>query len=185
MSIEKVTEEVQVSLPTSPEALFEYLDRLAVVYKIYDHDPIFTVEEGVHLKASIPGVHCRNLFLRDKKKQMFLVVAANKTKLDLKKLSDVIGSKRVSFGSADRLWEYMGIRQGSVNPFCVLNDVDDRVTVILDADMMAAELVNYHPMDNAQTIGLSPADLLKFMAASGNEFSVVDLKPAAPEFGTS
>ena len=181
MSTEQKTKEALAPLPTSPAALLEFLDALGVTYKVHDHDPIFTVEEGLHLKASIPGVHCRNLFLRDKKKKMFLVVAANETKIDLKKISDVIGSARVSFGSGERLWDNLGIRQGSVNPFCAMNDTDNMVKVILDADMMAADLVNYHPMDNAQTIGLSPADLLKFMDAIGSEFEVVDLKPAAPD----
>ncbi len=109
-------------LPTSPEDLLEALDRLDITYKIHHHAPIFTVEEGVHLKAEIPGVHCRNLFLRDKKEQMFLVVAANETKIDLKSLPVLIGSGRLSFGSPQRLWTYLGIRPGSVCPFCVIND---------------------------------------------------------------
>jgi len=176
------TQELE-SLPTSPADLLAYLDGLGVRYEIYDHDPIFTVEEGLHLKASIPGVHCRNLFLRDKKKRMFLVVAANETQIDLKKLADVIGAGRLSFGSGDRLWEYLGIRQGSVNPFCVMNDTGNAVQVVLDAAMMEADLVNYHPMDNAQTIGLSPADLLTFMENSGNAYEVLDLSGAAPDIG--
>lgn len=168
-------------LPTQPADLLVHLDGLGLSYKVYDHDPIFTVEEGLHLKAEIPGVHCRNLFLRDKKKRMYLVVAANETQLDMKKLAPVIDSGRLSFGSADRLWEYLGIRQGSVNPFCVVNDTDNAVKIILDAAMMEADLVNYHPMDNAQTIGLTPADLLIFMEDSGNEFAIVDLTAAAPD----
>jgi len=178
MSAEQKIE--QAPLPTLPTDLLGVLDKIGVSYKLYKHDPIFTVQEGAHLKASIPGVHCRNLFLCDKKKQMFLLVVANTTKLDLKRLPDVIGSKRLSFGSGDRLWNYLGIRQGSVNPFCVVNDTENAVKVILDSHMMQADLVNYHPMDNAQTIGLSPNDLLKFMAISGNDFEVVDLTSAAP-----
>lgn len=171
----------QPPLPTSPQALLEYIDTLGITYKVYDHDPIFTVEEGLHLKASIPGTHCRNLFLRDKKKNMFLVVAANETQIDMKKLAPVIDSGRLSFGSADRLWDNLGIRQGSVNPFCVINDKNNAIKVILDAAMMNADLVNYHPMDNAQTIGLTPNDLLKFMEESGNTYEVLDLSPAAPD----
>src|SRR5436190_19340607 len=91
-------------LPTTPAQLLEKLDALEIAYKIYHHAPIFTVEEGAHLKERIPGLHCRNLFLRDKKKAMFLVVAANETAIDLKKLENLIDSARLSFGSADRLW---------------------------------------------------------------------------------
>ena len=168
-------------LPTTPERLLEVLDSLGIAYKIYNHPPIFTVQEGEHLKASIPGTHCRNLFLADKKKVMYLVVAANETAIDLKKLPDLLGSHRLSFGSAERLWTYLGIRPGSVCPFTVINDKEHRIEVILDAHMMEAEIVNYHPLDNAMTISLSPADLLKFLTHTGHVPRIIDLTPAAPD----
>ena len=168
-------------LPTSPEKLLETLQSLDIAYELHAHEPIFTVAEGEHLKAHIPGIHCRNLFLRDKKKKMFLVVAANETAIDLKKLEKVLECGRLSFGSGDRLWENLGIRQGSVNPFCAINDSAHNVQIILDAYMMGGEIVNYHPMDNAQTIGLTPADLLKFYAHTGHQPRVLDLSAAAPE----
>lgn len=168
-------------LPTPPDKLLQLMDDLSLKYKVYDHDPIFTVEEGLHLKENIPGTHCRNLFLRDKKKKMFLIVAANETEIDLKKLPELIDSGRLSFGSADRLWENLGIKQGSVNPFCIINDKNKNVRIILDAHMMAQPLVNYHPMDNAQTIGLPPADLIKFIKSTEHEPEIIDLSPAAPD----
>ncbi len=168
-------------LPTSPDALLKLLNNMGIAYDLHHHEPIFTVEEGLHLKASIPGTHCRNLFLRDKKKAMFLVVAANETQIDLKKLPEVIGSGRLSFGSAERLWEHLGIRQGSVNPFCIVNDTENQVRILLDAHMMAQPRVNYHPMDNAQTIGLSPSDLVRFIESSGHKEEIIDLSAAAPD----
>ena len=163
-------------LPTSPERLFEILQSLDIAYKKYDHEPIFTVEEGLHLKVEIPGVHCRNLYLRDKKKRNFLVVAANETAVDIKALPEQLGSGRLSFGSAERLWEHLGIRPGSVCPFTVINDPEHKVQVVLDAYMMNADIVNYHPLDNAMTIGLSPADLLKFFDHTGHKPITLDLK---------
>lgn len=151
------------SLPFTPEDLFQVLKELEIEYTLHHHIPIFTVEEGEHLKKSIAGVHCRNLFLKDKKGAMFLVVAANETKVDIKALSSFLGCGRLSFGSAERLWENLGIRPGSVNPFCIYNDKAHNIKVILDADMMNAQLVNYHPMDNAMTIGVQPKDLEKFL----------------------
>ena len=171
----------QEPLPTSPEKLLETLQSLDIAYELFHHAPIFTVEEGKHLKPDIPGTHCRNLFLRDKKKAMFLVVAANETAIDLKKLEKILECGRLSFGSADRLWENLGIRQGSVNPFCAINDTGHNVEIILDAAMMDAEIVNYHPMDNAQTMGLSPSDLLKFFAHTGHKPRILDLSGAAPD----
>jgi Ala-tRNA(Pro) deacylase len=168
------------SLPTSSEVLLSSLQEIGVKYQIYHHEPIFRVEDGLHLKKSIPGLHCRNLFLCDKKKKMFLVVAANETLVDLKKLQVLIGSDRLSFGSPDRLWTYLGIYPGAVCPFTVINDKHHEVSVILDAWMMQAPSVCYHPMDNAQTIALTPADLLKFFAHTGHVSKILDLSPAAP-----
>ena len=168
-------------LPTSPESLFEILEALNIAYELYHHEPIFTVEEGEHLKANIPGEHCRNLFLRDKKKAMYLVCAANETAVDLKKLQTLLDSARLSFGSPDRLWQYLGIRPGSVCPFCALNDPDHQVQIILDQYMMEADLVCFHPLDNAMSITLKPADLLTFFAHTGHSPKTIDLSPAAPD----
>lgn len=166
----------ELPLPTNPKALFGVLDNLGISYKKYDHEPIFTVEEGLHLKGEIPGVHCRNLYLRDKKKRNFLVVAANETEIDIKALPEKLDCGRLSFGSAERLWQHLGIRPGSVCPFTAINDPDHEVQVVLDQYMMDCELVNYHPLDNAMTIGLSPADLLKFFDHTGHKPLIVNLK---------
>jgi Ala-tRNA(Pro) deacylase len=115
------------------------------------------------------------LFLCDKKKVMYLVVAANETKVDLKSLETKLGAGRFSFGSPDRLWKYLGIFPGAVCPFTVINDKNHDVQVVLDAYMMKVDTVCYHPLDNAQTIGLSPADLLKFFAHTGHTPKILDL----------
>ena len=170
----------KAALPTTPDALFKILQDIEIQYKNHHHAPIFTVEEGLHLKAEIPGVHCRNLFLRDKKEAMILLVAANETQIDLKKLPDLLGCGRLSFGSAERLMTYLGIYPGAVCPFAVLNDKNHAVRVVLDAAMMQAPIVNYHPLDNAQTVSLSPAGLLRFFDYTGHRPEIVDLAPAAP-----
>lgn len=161
------------ALPTTPQDLFDVLKVLGIPFTLHHHPPIFTVADGEHLKAAIPGVHCRNLFLRDKKERHFLVVAANDTKVDLKALEQTLGCGRLSFGSPERLWKVLGIRPGSVCPFTLINDTERIVDVILDASMMEAEIVNYHPLDNAMTIGLAPADLLRFIAHTGHAHRMV------------
>ena len=162
-------------LPTTPEQLFKILQTLNITYELHHHPATFTVAESDVLKAEIPGTHCRNLYLRDKKKRNFLIVAANETEIDLKFLSKALECGRFSFGSQDRLWQHLGIRQGSVCPFCVINDPDHHVQVVLDAEMMKANRVNYHPMDNRMTIGLSPTDLLRFFEHSGHVPITLDL----------
>lgn len=180
MSQTQTLKENNEALPTSSEDLFACFEKLGIKTKTYDHKPVFTVEEGLEIEKNIPGAHCRNLFVRDNKKKMFLIVLRNETKVDMKKLAPVIGSGRLSFGSADRLWETLGIRPGSVCPFTIINDKEQKVTLVLEAGMMEEPLVNYHPLDNAKTTGLSPDDLLKFIDFCGHTPQIIDLGPAAP-----
>ena len=168
------------ALPVTAQDLLGILQSLDIEVKLYEHAPIFTVAEGEHLKTDMPGVHVRNLYLRDKKKKNFLIVAANETELDLKKLSDLLGAARFSFGSDDRLWQHLGIRPGSVNPFTVINDPDNQVALYLDAYMMDADIMNVHPMDNAKTVGIAPKDLIRFLDHIGHNYSIIDLSPARP-----
>tara|TARA_B100002019_G_C21198202_1_gene562533 strand:+ start:522 stop:1043 length:522 start_codon:yes stop_codon:yes gene_type:complete len=150
-------------LPTPPEELLKRLDKLGVSYDLYHHEAVFTVAESEKVDAQIPGTHCRNMFLRDKKKQMFLVTLANETEVDLKEMEELLECKRLSFGSPDRLWTYLGVRPGSVCPFAVINDTEQEVPLILDEWMMNQKRVNYHPLLNTMTVGLAPEDLLKFL----------------------
>lgn len=165
----------QEPLPTQPEELLELLQSIDIAYELFNHEAVFTVEESSEVNAAIPGTHCRNLYLRDKKKKNFLVVAANETDVDLKALQDKIQCGRLSFGSADRLWQFLGIRPGSVCPFTVINDTDHAVQIVLDAHMMKQTLVNYHPLDNTMTVGISPDDLLKFLEHTGHTPLILDL----------
>lgn len=160
---------LEKDLPTPPDKLFDTLQEIDISYKIYEHEPVFTVSESEKLDRDIPGTHCRNLFLRDKKKQNFLIVAANQTQIDLKKAQELIGCGRLSFGSPERLWEHLGIRPGSVCPFTAINDPNHHVQIILDKFMMDSDLVNYHPLDNSMTISITPTDLLKFFDYTGHK----------------
>jgi Ala-tRNA(Pro) deacylase len=162
------------SPPVSPQELLERLDSLGIAYSLYEHPPIFTVAEGLEMERDMPGIHCRNLFLRDKKKAMFLISAANETVIDLKKLETLLPCDRISFGSPDRLWDHLGVRPGSVCPYALINDRDSVVTPILDAYMMQGDIVNFHPLINTMTIGVSPAGLLAFYRSIGREPRIVD-----------
>ncbi len=177
--------QTQPPLPTTADELLALFTDLDIAVALHEHEPVFTVAESDHLKKSIPGQHCRNLFLRDQKKAMFLVVAANETQIDLKKLQSLLGSDRLSFGSAERLWQHLGVRPGSVCPFAIINDTDQAVKIVLDQHMMSAETVCYHPMENHLTVGLTPACLLKFIDHSGHTPHILDLSAAAPDAETA
>jgi len=169
------------SMPTSPQALMDNLTAQDISFKLYEHEAVFTVAESEKVDAMISGTHCRNLFLRDKKKKNYLLVLQNATEIDMKKLPAIIGSDRLSFGSSERLWQYLGVRPGSVCPFSIVNDTDMNVKILLDKSMMETDIVNYHPLINTMTVGVTPNDLIKFIESTGHEAHIVDLSNAKPD----
>ena len=168
-------------MPASPDELFAYLDSLGIAHQTVAHPPVFTVEEARTLRGKVPGAHTKNLFLRDKKGALFLVVAPEDAAIELKSLHRLLdGSGRFSFGSAELLRETLGVEPGSVTPFAAINDKAGRVTVILDAAMMANEMLNFHPLANTGTTTISRAGLLKFLEATGHspQIAPVSAEPA-------
>jgi Ala-tRNA(Pro) deacylase len=170
-------------MPATPADLFAFLDRLGIAHKTVTHAALFTVEQSQALRGTIPGGHTKNLFLTDKKDALFVVVVSEDAIVDLKSLHRRLGaSGRFSFGSAALMREVLGIEPGSVTPFAAINDVAARVTVVLDAAMMAHDVLNYHPLDNTMTTAITRDDLIKFLEATGHSPRIVAVAapPAAP-----
>lgn len=162
--------------PATPDELLARLEALDIDARTHRHPPVFTVEEAQALKGGLPGAHTKNLFLRDKKERMWLVVALHDREIDLKALGPALGARgRLSFGSPRRLMAHLGVRPGSVTPFAVINDPDGSVTVVLDEGLRAFDLWNAHPLDNAMTTALPGSDLLRFLEAEGHPPVWVDL----------
>jgi Ala-tRNA(Pro) deacylase len=164
-----------MSTNLTPEALLDRLRELGIDTVTHRHPPLRTVEESKALRGDLPGTHCKNLYLRDHKKRNFLVVTLEDKPIDLKGLPDKIGSGRLSFGTADRLREFLGVEPGSVTPFALANDPDGLVAVTLDAEMLEHAPLNYHPLVNTMTTAISPDDLVRFVRATGREPRIVRL----------
>ena len=160
--------------PATRESLLAFLDAQAIAHWTYDHPPVFRVEDGAEIKSAMPGGHTKNLFLKDAKDQLWLVSALGETAIDLKALPKEIGSARLSFGSAEKLMEALGVTPGSVTPFALINDKDRRVRLVLDASLLKADPVNFHPLRNDATTSVSQAGFAAFLAALGVEPVVVD-----------
>ena len=129
---------------------------------------MFTVEEAKALRGNLAGHHIKNLFLRNKKEEMWLVVALEDRAIDLKRLGEVLGAGRLSFGSADRLKRILGVEPGSVTPLALINDQAQAVRLVLDRGVADGGPVNAHPLVNTMTTALAPADLLRFFEATGH-----------------
>lgn len=153
--------------------LFRRLGELGIDTRTVEHPPVFTVEEARALRGEIPGGHCKNLFLKDRKDRLWLVVCLEEAEIDLKALPARIGAARLSFGRPDLLREVLGVEPGSVTPFALINDVEARVSVVLDRAMMAQELLNYHPLANTATTTIGSADLVKFIRACGHQPQII------------
>jgi Ala-tRNA(Pro) deacylase len=148
---------------------------LGIATETRDHAPVFTVEEARALRGEIPGGHCKNLFLKDEKGALYLIVCLEDALIDLKSAPARIGSRRLSFGRPDLLMEVLGVEAGSVTPFALINDGARRITVILDQAMMEEELLNYHPLQNDATTTIRSADLLTFIRSTGHEPLILPL----------
>jgi Ala-tRNA(Pro) deacylase len=166
--------------PLTAEQLFARLDALVIAHRTYTHPPVFTVAEAAARRGELPGGHCKSLFLKDKKGGLWLVVALEERRIDLKRLAALLGAPRFSFGSAELLQDALGISPGSVTPFALANDAASRVTVVLDKGMLAHDPLNYHPLRNERTTAVGPADLLRFIADCGHRPRIIDLAEAAP-----
>lgn len=161
--------------PLSPEGLLAFLGALGIRVEVHEHPPLHTVEESRALRGLMPGGHTKNLFLKDRKGGLWLVVALEDTAVDLKRLEKRIGSARLSFARPELLWEVLGVRPGSVTPFALANDRDRRVRLVLERAMLDHDLLNYHPLTNDRTAAIPKADLMRFFAATGHEPLTVDL----------
>lgn len=165
-------------MPATRQDLLARLAGLGIETETVEHPAVFTVAESSVLERPLPGGHTKNLFLKDRKDRLFLVVALDHARIELKTLHKRLGCERLSFGRPELLMEVLGVPPGSVTPFALLNDTARRVTVILDADMMRHERLNYHPLVNTATTNIARDDLLRFIRSCGHEPRIVAVASA-------
>jgi Ala-tRNA(Pro) deacylase len=161
--------------PATRTDLMARLEALGIVTTTIEHPAVFTVAESDAISRAIVGGHTKNLFLKDAKGALFLVIAEAHTPVDLKGLHKVLDCARFSFGKAELLLEVLGVPPGSVTAFSLINDPGQRVSVVVDAALMAHEVINCHPLVNTATTTIGREDLLKFIRAMGHEPRVVRL----------
>ena len=139
------------------------------------HRAVFTVEDVLETPHGLPGEDTKNLFLKDAKGQLFLVTMRHDRRADLKTLPALIGSKRLSFGSAETLFASLGVTPGSVTPLALVNDVTHQVRFALDRALADAEHVICHPLVNTASMSLRTADFFRLLRAIGVEPAIIDL----------
>src|SRR5262245_2609942 len=163
-------------MPADRNTLNARLAELGIATTTVAHEAVFTVEESVALRDSIPGAHSKNLFLIDPDGRMVLVVAKDDTRVDLKSLAKRLGFGRFSFGKAERLETVLGVSAGSVTPLALINPSANDVTVVVDQAIMTFAEVNCHPLENTVTTRMGPADLIRFIKECGHQPLVLSLR---------
>lgn len=161
------------------QRLRDALSALGIAPQWHEHEAVFTVDESDAVHAAMPGVHTKNLFLKDAGGRFWLVTVPSDARVDLKALAPALGAKKFSFGKPEAMEEHLRLTPGSVTPLGALNDESGVVTVVLDAVVAGAEQVNVHPLRNTATVGLSGADLCRALAAWEHEAVVVEVPQRA------
>lgn len=158
---------------SSEQSLLRALDAAGIVWTMHEHEAVFTVGQSVRLHAATPGIHTKNLFLKDASGKFWVVSAPHDAPVDLKALSSAIGAKKVSFGKSDHMMRVLGISPGSVTPLAAVNDTTGTVKFVIDGRLAAAECINVHPLRNTATISLSGSGLMSFLTGNGHAPLVV------------
>ena len=155
--------------------LFGRFASLGISTQVVPYPAHETVEEGKRLRGDMAGTFTKNLLLRDKKAQLFLFSIHEDRALDLKTLHTRIGANgRLGFAPPERMVELLGVQPGALTPLGLINDSSGIVTPVVDASLLAAEQLNFHPLINTESVGLRPADLISFIRSCGREPLLVD-----------
>ena len=146
------------------QLVYDALNKLGIKYEVVEHEPVHTMEDMDRLGLPEKGTLCKNLLLRDAKgKRHFLITCDENAKVDLKSLGRQLGAGNLSFASEERLEKYLGLKQGSVSPFGLMNDTDHAVEFFIDKNLSKCQSLGIHPLENTATVFLSFKDLDKFL----------------------
>ncbi|HEV7251998.1 MAG TPA: prolyl-tRNA synthetase associated domain-containing protein [Mesorhizobium sp.] len=163
-------------MPKTSAELFAFLDELGIETATVAHPPLFTVADSQALRGQIAGAHTKNLFLKDKRDNFFLLTVEEDASVDLKTVHSLLGAaSRVSFGSPAALLEHLGLAPGAVSPFGLVNDTAGRVRFFLDEVLAEAAVINCHPLTNEATTSIGRDDLLRFAEATGHPAAILKL----------
>jgi len=156
--------------------LLAFLEAHQIAFQSWEHPAVFTVEQVNELGIHMPGVHTKNLFLRDKRAtRLFMLVAPGDKTIDLKKVAEIIGVNNLSFASTERLQNNLGIGAGSVSVLALINDEAGKVEVVFDREVWQSEAITAHPLVNTRTLVISQPDLKRFLEIIHHTPLVIDL----------
>ena len=150
-----------------------YLEKLSIKFKIHTHPAVYTCEEADKYCGNIAGIHSKNLLIKGKKTgNFYLAILPDKKRLDLKFLKLKFGEEFTFANDAD-LESLLAVKTGAVSPFTLINDVDGKITLLLDKEIQASDIVSFHPNINTETLELSQNDFQKFISSLKNRVEII------------
>lgn len=161
--------EVKNMIQSSTE-LLKLLNAQNIAYINHHHPPTHRYDDHRDIRDNIPGIHCKSLFLTDKE-NYYMVCMRGELRLDLKCLQQNLGSGRLSFGKGEDMQGILGVAPGSCTPYALVNDTKHRIAqVILDDAFIGEENINFHPIENNQTIRVCYSDFTKWLDYTGHSY---------------
>lgn len=152
--------------------VLDILNKLEIEYTMIGHEPVFTCEQAQFVKTLINGEGCKNLFLRNNKKQYFMYILPDEKRADLKSLGKQNGLGHLSFGNEEKLWELLKLKRGGVSPLGIINDAENAVTLLIDNELKD-KLLLFHPNDNSKSLNIRYDDLIKFIEYTNHEYILI------------
>ena len=152
--------------------ILKLLQNQGFSFKIYNHEALYTVNDSSEKRGKIKGAHSKNLFLKNKKNNFFLISCLENRQVDLKKMTKCLNLGNISFAKEDPLFKWLGVQPGSVTPFGLLNDINNKVEFYLDSGFLTHETINFHPLVNTSTINLSTNDFIDFLIENNKKVNI-------------
>lgn len=156
--------------------LYEILDELNIKFKYFEHPPVPTINEARRYWKNIEATHCKNIFFRNHKgNRHYLVILNSEQQLDIHDLEKRLMQGKLSFASARRLKKYLGVEQGSVSPFGLVNDQKNHVHLFIDQNLQKAQTISFHPNINTASLVIDYKNFIRFLDWSGNSYEFMKL----------
>lgn len=149
--------------------ILKILNKLEIKYELLEHEAVFTVEEAKKIENMVEGIGCKNLFLKDKKGNYFLLVIEENKKANLKDLALKLNVAKLSFATAEELNELLGLEPGSVTPLSIINDKENKVVIVID-EYLKDKKILAHPNINTMTVSLECADVIKLINHTNHKY---------------
>jgi len=154
--------------------LKNYLEKNNIQYIKHEHPAVFTVEEATEHCAHIPGVASKNLFLRERKKDNFiLVVMPAVKKMNITEFGKMIEIKNLTFAKPEEVEDILGLKSGSVSPFGLVNDTEAKVKLYIDEDLWYADTVSFHPNENTSTLEIKQEAFRAYVKSLKNQTKII------------